>query len=458
MKLQLCLCHWASNYAELGLYTTARPCPDHLWPCNLHYSDRVSHRGGSLLLHSVLGKHPLKNKRKREMQRLKELIKVRFSFNSRAGFLSTQRGFSALPDYSQHENLEDQVLVEGRAKSRAAVLNRPSSLNALTAPMVARLKRLYESWEENPDIGFVLMKGSGRAFCSGGDMIWLNELVNEGRVEECKSFFQMLYKFVYLQGTYLKPHVAILDGITMGCGAGISLPGMFSVVTDKTIFAYPETQMGFHPDAGASYYLSRLPGCLGEYLALTGDKLNGVEMIACGLATHYSLNARLALIEERLGRLITDDRTVIETSLAQYGDIVFPDKTSVLHKIETIDKCFGHDTVEEIIDALENEAASSYENWCKTALRKIKEASPLSLKIALRSIREGRFQSLDQCLAREYRVSLTGISKTVSTDLFEWNPPSLGEVSEDMVDCYFSPPGEVEPELELPTAIREPYI
>lgn len=109
MKLQLCLCHWASNSAELGLYTTARPCPDHLWPCNLHYSDRVSHRGGSLLLHSVLGKHPLKNKRKREMQRLKELIKVRFSFNSRAGFLSTQRGFSALPDYSQHENLEDQV-------------------------------------------------------------------------------------------------------------------------------------------------------------------------------------------------------------------------------------------------------------------------------------------------------------------------------------------------------------
>lgn len=109
MKLQLCLCHWASNSAELGLYTTARPCPDHLWPCNLHYSDRVSHRGGSLLLHSVLRKHPLKNKRKREMQRFKELIKVRYSFNSRAGFLSTQRGFSALPDYSQHENLEDQV-------------------------------------------------------------------------------------------------------------------------------------------------------------------------------------------------------------------------------------------------------------------------------------------------------------------------------------------------------------
>ncbi|EEF46875.1 3-hydroxyisobutyryl-CoA hydrolase-like protein 2, mitochondrial [Ricinus communis] len=406
------------------------------------------------------------------MQRVNQLVKVRHLVNSRIGFLSTPREFSALPNYAQNDDLQDQVLVEGRAKSRAAILNRPSSLNSLTEPMLARLKRLYESWEENPDIGFVLMKGSGRAFCSGADVVSLSELVNEGRVDECKSFFQILYKFAYLQGTYLKPHVAILDGITMGCGAGISLPGMFSIVTDKTVFAHPEAQMGFHPDAGASYYLSRLPGYLGEYLALTGDKLNGAEMIACGLATHYTLNARLALIEERLGRLVTDDRTVIETSLAQYGDLVYPDKTSVLHKIETIDKCFSHDTVEEIIDALENEAASSYDAWLKAALTKIKEASPLSLKVVLQSIREGRFQSLDKCLAREYRISLTGVSKRVSNDFCEgvrarlvdkdfapkWDPPSLREVSEDMVDCHFSPLSELESELELPTAIRESYM
>ncbi|KDP33513.1 hypothetical protein JCGZ_07084 [Jatropha curcas] len=406
------------------------------------------------------------------MQRLKELIKIRHSINSRVGFLSAQRDFSALPNFAQNDDLQDQVLVVGRAKSRAAILNRPSSLNALNTPMVTRLKRLYESWEENPYVGFVLMKGSGKAFCSGGDFVSLNELVNQGKAEECKSFFQMLYKFVYLQGTYLKPHVAILDGITMGCGAGISLPGMFRIVTDKTVFSHPEAQIGYHPDAGASYYLSRLPGYLGEYLALTGDKLNGAEMIACGLATHYSLNVKLPWVEERLGGLITDDRTVIETSLAQYGDLVYLEKTSVLHKIETLDKCFGHDTIEEIIDALENEAASSCDEWCKRALIKIKEASPLSLKVALRSIREGRFQTLDQCLAREYRISLTGISKTVSKDLFEgvrarlvdkdfapkWDPPSLEEVSEDMVECYFSPLGELEPELELPTATREPSV
>lgn len=408
------------------------------------------------------------------MQRLKVLLPQ--SNSSFRSLCSHRRPFSAQPNYAHHDDDEDdsqhQILVEGRAKSRAAILNRPSSLNALTTSMVARLKRLYDSWEENSDIGFVLMKARGRAFCSGSDVVRLYHSLNEGNAEEAKQFFKTLYSFVYLQGTYLKPHVAILDGTTMGCGSGISLPGMFCVVTDKTIFSHPEAQIGFHPDAGASYLLSRLPGYLGEYLALTGDKLNGVEMIACRLATHYSLNARLAWLEERLGKLITDDPSIVETSLSQYGDLVYPDRSSVLHKIDTIDRCFNHDTVEEIIEALEKEAAESYDQWCFTTLRRIREASPLSLKVILRSIREGRFETLDQCLVREYRVSLRGISKHVSSDFFEgvrarmvdkdftpkWDPPSLKEVSDDMVEHYFSPLDEVEPELVLPTALREPYM
>ncbi|KAG7037652.1 3-hydroxyisobutyryl-CoA hydrolase-like protein 2, mitochondrial [Cucurbita argyrosperma subsp. argyrosperma] len=405
------------------------------------------------------------------MQRLKALEAVRSSFRRSCSFSNLRRGFSALPNYAQTEDLSDQVIVKGRPKSRAAILNRPSALNALTTSMVARLNRLYESWEENSDIGFVLMKGSGRAFCSGADVVALYNLSNEGNIEDCRKFFETLYKFVYLQGTYLKPHVALLDGIMMGGGAGISLPGMFKVVTDRTVFSHPEVRMGFHPDAGASFYLSRLPGYLGEYLALTGDKLNGVEMIVCGLATHYSLNARLSGIEERLGKMITDDPSVIESSLAAYGDLVYPDRRSVLSKLDAIDRCFGLDTVEEILEALEKEAANSYDEWYTSTLKLLKEASPLSLKVTLRSIREGRFQSLDQCLAREYSISLNGILKQASPDFYEgvrarlvdkdfapkWNPPSLDEVSKDMVDCYFSQPGEL-PELELPTALREPFI
>ncbi|TKY58047.1 3-hydroxyisobutyryl-CoA hydrolase protein 2 [Spatholobus suberectus] len=406
------------------------------------------------------------------MQRFKALLpQSRFSLRT---LCSHRRAFSAQPSYAEYDDddSQQQILVEGRAKSRAAILNRPSLLNSLTASMVARLKRLYDSWEENSDIGFVLMKGSGRAFCSGADVVRLYHSLNEGNTDEAEQVFKTLYSFVYLQGTYLKPHVAILDGITMGCGSGISLPGMFRVVTDKTIFSHPEAQIGFHPDAGASYILSRLPGYLGEYLALTGDKLNGVEMIACRLATHYSLNARLALLEERLGKLLTDEPSVVEASLAQYGDLVYPDRSSVLHRIDTIDRCFSHETVEEIIEALEKEAAESYDEWCSTTLRRIREASPLSLKIILRSIREGRFETLDKCLVREYRMSLRGTSKHVSSDFFEgvrarmvdkdfapkWDPPSLKEISEDMVEYYFSPLSEVESELVLPTALREPYM
>ncbi|PHT70713.1 3-hydroxyisobutyryl-CoA hydrolase-like protein 2, mitochondrial [Capsicum annuum] len=257
------------------------------------------------------------------------------------------------------------------------------------------------------------------------------------------------------------------------------------------VYSNPEAQVGFHPDAGASYYLSRLPGYLGkcnkillisrflcgnmlvrEYLALTGGKLNGVEMIACGLATHYSLKERLPWMEERLGKLITDDPLVIESSLAQYGDLVYPDTTSVLHKFEKIDKCFSQDTVEEIIEALEREAAESHDEWCNTVLNKIKAASPLSLKVALKSIREGRFQPLDQCLVREYRISVNWVSKKVSDDFCEgvrarlvdkdfapkWGPARLEEVTTDMVDCFFIPLDELEPELNLATAIREPSM
>ncbi|XP_058008291.1 3-hydroxyisobutyryl-CoA hydrolase-like protein 1, mitochondrial isoform X2 [Hevea brasiliensis] len=374
------------------------------------------------------------------------------------------RNLSSLTSNSSiDDDPDNQVLVEGKACSRTAILNRPSALNALNTSMGARLLKLYRSWEDNPDIGFVVMKGSGRAFCAGGDIVSLYHLINQGKLEDCKEFFRTVYSFIYELGTYLKPHVAILDGITMGGGAGVSIPGTFRVATNKTAFATPETLIGFHPDAGASFFLSHLPGHLGEYLALSGEKLNGAEMIACGLATHYSYS--------ELGKLFTDDPSVIEATLEKYGDLVHPDKMSVIHRIETVDKCFSHDTVEEIFDALESEASGTNDAFCNSTLRRLKEASPLSLKVSLRSIREGRFQTLDQCLVREYRMSLQGIFKQISTDFCEgvrarmvdkdlapkWNPPNLEQVSEDMVEHYFSPLSELEPDLELPTEKREAF-
>ncbi|XP_030965551.1 3-hydroxyisobutyryl-CoA hydrolase-like protein 1, mitochondrial isoform X2 [Quercus lobata] len=381
------------------------------------------------------------------------------------------RNLCSLPDTAITDELDNQVLVEGKAWSRTAILNRPSVLNCLSTAMGARLQKLYTSWENNPDIGFVAMKGSGRAFCAGGDIVTLYHMINAGKMEDCKEFFRTLYTYIYILGTYLKPHVALLNGITMGGGAGVSIPGMFRVATDKTVFATPETLIGFHPDAGASFFLSHLPGHLGEYLGLTGQKLNGAEMISCGLATHYAHSSKLDLIEEQLGKLDTDDPSVIETSLEKCSDLVYLDNISVLHRIEILDKCFSHDTVEEIIDALESETSKTNDAWCISTLRRLKEASPLGLKVSLKSIREGRFQTLDQCLIREYRMSLQGISNQVSRDFCEgvrarmvdkdlapkWNPPSLEQVSKDMVEHYFSPLSKSEPDLELPTELREAF-
>ncbi|KAH7848524.1 hypothetical protein Vadar_003952 [Vaccinium darrowii] len=386
-------------------------------------------------------------------------------------FKSRYRSLTSLSNNALTDDSDDIVLVEGKASSRTAILNRPPVLNALNTAMGARLQKLYKSWEDNPDIGFVMLKGSGRAFCAGGDIVSLYHFINEGNIEACKDFCRTIYGFVYQLGTYLKPQVALLNGITMGGGGGVSIPGTFRVATNKTVFATPETLIGFHPDAGASFYLSHLPGYLGEYLALTGDKLNGVEMIGCGLATHYSLSARLPLLEEQLGKLVTDDPSVIETCLGTYSDVIYPDSTSVLHRIETLDKCFSHDTVEEIIDSLESEAAKMQDEWCTSTLKKLKYASPLSLKVSLRAIREGRYQTFDQCLVREYRMSLQGMSGQISDDFCEgvrarmvdkdlapkWNPPILEQVSTDMVEQYLSPLSECEPDLELPTKQREAF-
>ncbi|KAL3348821.1 hypothetical protein AABB24_022136 [Solanum stoloniferum] len=391
-------------------------------------------------------------------------------FLQKSRLVSQSRSFCGVSSNVLIDEPENTVLVEGKASSRTAILNRPHVLNAINYSIASRLMKLYKSWEDDPDIGFVVLKGNDRAFSAGGDIVSLYNLLKQGNFQDCKEFCWTMYSLVYVVGTYLKPHVALLNGVTMGGGAGISIPGTFRVATEKTVFATPETLIGYHPDAGASFYLSRLPGYLGEYLALTGDKISGAEMISCGLATHYSHSAKIHLIEEQLGTLITDDPSVIERSLGNWGEIVHPDPASILHRVETLDKCFSHDTVEEIIDALESEAAKQ-DAWCVATLRKLQETSPLSLKVSLRSIREGRHQTLDQCLRREYRMSVQALSGQITSDFCEgvrarlvdrdlapkWNPPTLEKVTSDMVDQYFSPLTAFEPELELPTQQREAF-
>ncbi|OMO52467.1 hypothetical protein COLO4_37154 [Corchorus olitorius] len=195
-------------------------------------------------------------------------------------------------------------------------------------------------------------------------------------------------------------------------------------------------------------------------------------MFACGLATHYSPSTKLPIIETQLSSLATKDWSVVESFLAKYStDPKCPKSTSVLHRFEVLNKCFGHDTVEEIMEALEAESARSEDKWCVSTLKKLRAAPPLSLKVSLRSIREGRLQTLEECLHREYQMTVQAITRQISNDFSEgvrtrlvdkgsvpkWNPCCLEKVSEDMVDAYFSPLNAYEPELDLFANFPEAY-
>ncbi|CAH8322146.1 unnamed protein product [Eruca vesicaria subsp. sativa] len=182
-----------------------------------------------------------------------------------------------------------QVLVEDKSSVKILTLNRPKQLNALNSNMITRLLQLFLAFEEDPNVKLVILKGQGRAFCVGGDAtpVFRDIIIHGKSWRIGADFFSAQYTLDYVMATYSKVQISILNGIVMGGGAGISVHGRFRIATEKTVFAMPETELGLFPDVGASYFLSRLPGFFGEYVGLTGARLDGAEMLACGLATHF---------------------------------------------------------------------------------------------------------------------------------------------------------------------------
>lgn len=158
-------------------------------------------------------------------------------FLQKSRLVSQSRSFCGVSSNVLIDEPESTVLVEGKASSRTAILNRPHALNAINYSVASRLMKLYKNWEDDPDIGFVVLKGNDRAFSAGGDIVSLYNLLKQGNFQDCKEFCWTIYSLIYVVGTYLKPHVALLNGVTMGGGAGISIPGTFRIATEKTVFA-----------------------------------------------------------------------------------------------------------------------------------------------------------------------------------------------------------------------------
>ncbi|XP_042490576.1 3-hydroxyisobutyryl-CoA hydrolase 1-like, partial [Macadamia integrifolia] len=345
-----------------------------------------------------------------------------------------------------------QVLFEENSWIRKVILNRPTKLNSLSFHMVSQMLKKLKEYEKDSRVKLVILKGNGRAFCAGGDCATLIHFCTTGHWSFGASFFRKQYTLDYVLATHDKTLVSLIDGVVMGGGVGLSMNAKFRVVTEKAVFAMPEAILGVFPDVGASYFLSKLPGYFGEYLGLTGARLVGAEMVACGLATHFVFSKDLPSLEKELDGVNSTDPTVVSKVINKFIEASSIKSTSAFKRMDIINKCFSRKTVEEILSALENESRNGPTIWIVVAIKSMKAASPTSLKIFLKSIREGRGQDIDQCPIREFRMISHVMRKTVNNDFYEgcraiffdkdkqpkWELSKLELVSSELVNQYFT--------------------
>lgn len=356
------------------------------------------------------------------------------------------------------------VMAEEVGNARVVTLNRPKQLNVISSKVVKLLAENLEKWEKDENAKLVIIKGAGRAFSAGGDL----KMFYDGRNSK-DSCLEVVYRMYWLCNhihTYKKTTVALVHGISMGGGASLMVPMKFSVVTEKTVFSTPEASIGFHTDCSFSYILSRLPGRLGEYLGLTGVRLNGKELVAAGLATHFVPLEKLPELEKHLLSLNTSDEAVVSSAIKEFSTDVQIDEESVLKKQAIIDECFSKDSVAEIISSFEAEAGKEGNSWIVPVLKGLKRSSPTGLKITLRSIREGRKQSLSECLKKEFRLTINILRTKISGDVYEgiraltidkdnspkWDPTTLEKLDDERVNLVFGP---FEEDLELKVSENE---
>lgn len=270
-----------------------------------------------------------------------------------------------------------------------------------------------------------------------------------------KAFFREEYELNHFLGSLAKPHVALMDGIVMGGGAGVSVHGRFRIATEKTVFAMPECSIGLFPDVGGSHFLNALPGELGTYLGLTGTRLKGFEVVEAGLATHLVAAEKLVQLEECLHKASSkdlQDQANLERifSSFQAESSEHTQSTGLLSILPGINECFRHDDVESIVEALQSREAG-WAGWAKAASKLMAMGSPLSQKLTLRSLREGAGKSLATCLRTEFRMVCRVIDgpsdfqEGVRALLIEkggkptWRYSSLSQVKEEAVDSFFMP-------------------
>lgn len=404
----------------------------------------------------------------------------------------------------------EDVLFDTLFGLRTIELNRPKKLHSLNGSMVRKTILRLQEWAKSDMANVVVIKGAGpKAFCAGGDVTALaidNKTGEEG-IKRSTHYFGQEYQLDHLIATYTKPIVAFLDGITMGGGVGLSVHAPFRIATERTVFAMPETTIGFFPDVGASFFLPRMPGAVGTYLALTSEKLKGANVFYSGIATHYLHSTSLPALERRLAELRFKDYDTMETRLELIDSTIeefctgLPyDEPILLQKKlrNDIDKIFGKRTVPEILAALEaeveaetkdekyaNERREKYleaerqrleeggvsrqeisrepkpaSTWARDTLKTIRQRSPTSVYVTLRQMQLGRRWSISETFQREHQIAGKFMKHPDFTEGVhallirkdgkpQWTPASLDDIKpgQNIADPFFEVEGAERLEL-----------
>jgi enoyl-CoA hydratase len=329
--------------------------------------------------------------------------------------------------------IEDQV---GRLR-----LNRPKALHALTRDMCAAMTEALVEWREDAAVRAVLIDHlEGRGFCAGGDVRMLAESGSKDGAE-ARDFFFTEYRLNHLLFTYRKDTIAFMDGITMGGGVGISQPCRYRIATENTRFAMPETAIGLFPDVGGGWYLSRLPGRVGQFLALTGARLDGAECRYLGLATHYLPSQALEKVKARIAK----GPDQLETILTEAS--IEPPPARIAANLDAINKTFASDRFEDIVAALEAEGT----DWAETELINLRCKSPQACKVSLRLLSDGaKMHDFADEMRQEYSVAAHVVQRHdfvegVRSVLIDkdnqprWEPDTPERVTDHMIDTIFAP-------------------
>uniref|UniRef100_A0A7S0QZA1 3-hydroxyisobutyryl-CoA hydrolase n=1 Tax=Pyramimonas obovata TaxID=1411642 RepID=A0A7S0QZA1_9CHLO len=377
-------------------------------------------------------------------------------------------------------NQDEEVVWEDSVSCRTAYLNRPKALNSLSTGMCRSIKQLFETWDQKDHIKAIMLKGVGKSFCAGGDVrnVILSARDGGDKKKEALEFFREEYDMNFKLSLLQKPLISFLDGYTMGGGVGVCIYGRFRVATENSVAAMPECAIGLFPDIGSMHWLSKMPCNLGVMLALTGYRLKGRDVAASGIATHFVPSDSVRAVERRIEAVapystVEEDHTVICEAVREFIPDAYDEELrtempedSVFNFLPQIERVFAGSTVEEILQTLDAELAAARPQAEAAALaeflQELKEsmaaACPLMLKVALRRLRTTNDMRLSEVLKLDYAMVQHSLEdpnfyEGVRARLIDkdnapkWSPPALEEVTDAMVDKFFSPAPEA---LALP--------